>query len=361
MTLLLQVLGVSIAFSVIMLACGLLVTAGVRLLHALANQRARTLGEMVGAVISGYRRKIGDRVEAGDEQELAFVIDVLTHPLKRAEARLELDPARITSSKAASLEAAVATQGAQLAQADLVTVVRALAVQGRLPTRWFRSAAAGSYSLPDFVDYIVTTFATSERQTTEQFRRDAARLSVVLSCILVVVANLDTVELTRVLWQGSAARDTLMTMAPALLEMEERTPDLNEAQGAGLADERGKLIDGLDEDLMQLNSVLSLADLNLGWQHSRIVRVFCVYRGLCDESGGPAAALTERNARAGSVSTLLWEMVRWLFGLGLSAWLVALGAPFWADVLRTVLSRAQNRVPRPSQPQADSSARSDGT
>jgi hypothetical protein len=43
---------------------------------------------------------------------------------------------------------------------------------------------------------------------------------------------------------------------------------------------------------------------------------------------------------------LLFELVRWLAALGASVFLVAQGPPFWADLIRSVLTRTSSRVPR---------------
>lgn len=355
MDFLLRLIGTVIGFSVVMLACSLLVMAAVRLLHALANRRAKTMGEMLGAVINGYRASIGDQVELGDEQQMMFVLDVLTHRLQLPRQQLVLDPSRTTTAEGAVVEAAVAARGEQVRQADLTAIVRALAVQGKLPANWFRSVPASQLWVKPFIDYIETNFAQNERRTTAAFRREAERLSIVLSCFVVVVVNLDSLELAGTLWNSADSRSVLADAVPGLLEMEGRYPGVDEVEGAGFEDERHELVDGIKDDLVQLNSILGSADLNLGWQHGRITRVFCDYQARCGRSepviaGGVPWDPAPFDASRMSLLTLCWELGRWLLSLGMSAWLVSLGAPFWADLLRSILTRAQGLVPRPNQP-----------
>src|SRR5688572_31651439 len=92
MTFLSQILGTVIAFATVMLAASLLVMSFVRIIQYLANQRGKTLGEMLGALLQGYRLSHRDAFSPGDDQQTNFQIDVLTAPILHMPDALELRP-----------------------------------------------------------------------------------------------------------------------------------------------------------------------------------------------------------------------------------------------------------------------------
>jgi hypothetical protein len=84
--------------------------------------------------------------------------------------------------------------------------------------------------------------------------------------------------------------------------------------------------------LIQLNAVLNLPELRLGWQRSTFIERYCSYTKKC----ATPVSITKSESSDGTADFWLY-VVRWFAGLTVSVMLLFLGAPFWADRLRDLL------------------------
>lgn len=348
MKLLLDLISALTAFSVVMLALSLLVMIIIRGLHFMANRRGRGLAEMLASLMFAYRGARGDVALAGDAAETQFVLDVLTHPLgcessARAEAvcsraaRLQEAPRQpgAASKRAASERRALADLAArveQLTAAELKLIVSDCAQDRLLPERWFTDLPEKRRSLGDFQDYIDTRFAMADAASSRAFRAESKRLSLVLSALLVVVLNVDAFSVFESIQRSPELRRGLEEAAPGLLEMSERIAAAPPGE-PGHATQRGELVDEVTTDLTRLSSLLNEPKLAIGWDGSRIARAFCQHRGRCLQSADPEPP----------TGPLFLELGRWMAGLLLAIWLIAQGPPFWADVLKRLLSWGPRR------------------
>jgi hypothetical protein len=327
-----------------MLTGSLIVMGLVRVLHYLGNKRGRTLGEMLGSLNLGYRLANDDHAAPGDAAQAAFVLDVLTHPTLHTPSRIELARTKRTEEPryVEKRRELLAQTVEYIAEADLRRIVRRLArleigaevERGstgetdsddrglEIPARWHEKLPPSARKLETFVAYISDWFRTAEGQTTEQFKVEARRLTAVISCILVVLFNLDGLALATNLFQGGSLRAELSRRAPDLLDMSDPILQQSNAPPA----EREELLDGVADQFSSLNSTLNHPDLGIGWQHSWIAQSFCA-------ECGPKATAPQR-----SLWPWAWDVGRWLFGLILSSITLSFGAPFWANQLRSLLN-----------------------
>jgi hypothetical protein len=203
------------------------------------------------------------------------------------------------------------------------------------PARWASSMpSADARSLPSLVRYIDEFFETTEGVTSNQFTESTKRLTRVLACMIVVLLNVDSIDLTRNLYGVGPARDNLRQTASQVLELAKANGATN--PNAPPPAKRDALLDNLTPSLATLASLLDQPSFKLGWQHSWLAEAWCVADKQC--APGTVEVPTTQ------VGWVL-RIVLWLAGLVLSCNLLAMGAPFWADKLGRLLGW-QNAIQR---------------
>jgi hypothetical protein len=349
-----------VGFSAVMLASSLLVMVTIRVLHYLANRRATGLTTLLASVHLKYREKVEPASRAGDVQQDVFVSDVLTHPLLFGGAAGASTPSLIGTQEAAE-------RVDSITEAELILVIESFANGGLLPERWFFAPTTAGRSLYKYKLHVETWFKTAAARSRQEFAREAKQLSWLLSALVVAAVNLDAFELALAVHRSATGRSALMDATPGLLEMADRLAPPAEADG--FEADRDALIEDLGSDLGQLNSLFNIPELELGWTHSRIVRSIQAYRAgshqpapsaktaleLVPQRGGIWPALSDPGEPSAygvpprepiGTFALFFEFGRWLVSIGASVFLVAQGPPFWADLIRSILTRTSQRVPR---------------
>jgi hypothetical protein len=139
-------------------------------------------------------------------------------------------------------------------------------------------------------------------RVTEWYRSWAKTLITIIAALLVIALNADTIMITRLLWNDPAARAALVAVADNIAA-ETDTLDSEEVRAAILA---------------AVDTGLENIDLPLGWQ-----------------------ANSETNTMQGLPRTAEGILLK-LIGFVLTIAAVALGAPFWFDLLKIVLNRRRS-------------------
>ena len=221
--------------------------------------------------------------------------------------------------------------------------------QRYLPPEWFflagqtktleQMAQLKPYAtVAKFAEYVQRWFPTFEATATETFKKRLRRLTLVVSCTVVVLFNLNGFELAGKLYRNSGNEDfsdraedlqaqavRLGVVAPSVeLDAGEAAPAVS------LGSETSALLNALDSP-----------DLGLGWQGSTIVDQWCAYTGKCP-SASPAIS------RGQVVKATFW----WMLGLAFSCAMLSMGAPFWYNVLSSLLN-LKNSVKTSKQRAAD--------
>lgn len=362
MQFLLGVVDTVVGFSAVMLAASLLVMLAIRVLHYLANRRATGLASLLGSVHLKYRNDADPAGRDGDAQQQMFVSDVLTHPLLFAGGG-SASPG--SASQTGTRRAADRVEF--ITEEELLLVLQSFAAEGLLPERWFTDPNNTVRSFYRYKLHVGTWFKAVAGRSRQDFAREAKKLSWLFSATVVALVNLDAFELASAVHRSASTQAALADAAPGLLEMADR---LAPAEGAdGFEFDKEELLRDIGSDFGQLNSLLNIPELELGWTHSRIVRSIRAYRAQGrDQLTAPNTALETVPQRGGiwphlsdiddpaayrpppirpiGLGTLLFELGRWLVALGVSVFLVAQGPPFWADLIRSILTRTNARVPR---------------
>jgi hypothetical protein len=341
MTFLVRVFATLIGISTVMLTCSLVVMCLVRVLQYLANMRGKTVGEMLAAMNQGFRFNQGDAASPSDEPQLSFMLDVLSYPALHEPAALIKVAARSADPKQRKgLQEQLAKSVEYLSKQDLIAIVRSMletrttpAPEGLadpdgdrpLPSRWSRSLPPQARKFADFVAYVEHWYMTLDALGTEQFKTKARRLTATVSCLLVVFMNLDGLQLATDIFEDSSLRASLGEQAPQVLAR----ADYMGAKDAfsPTITERDALLRGVGETTIQANGILNEPQLGFGWQESKIVKMWCACK-----AGGPCPSASQRSL----------GVLRWLAGLTFSCLLLSLGAPFWSDRLRDLLSLRNN-------------------
>jgi hypothetical protein len=389
----------AIAFAAAMLAASLFVSAIVQGIQNIGQYRSEIVERMLKSVIHGFRSFYNDLdvltadgvheavPKLGPEQlkqlralvlatEHEFVADVLADPALHARldgASYGGDPAALARTveyiDAADLVTIARNQGESAwllreAPSDAAAVSSPMLESGTdsspapmaapddsrrvLPPEWFfattrpktpaEMAQLKPYAtVARFAEYVERWFPTFEATASETFKKRMRRLTLVVSCTVVVLFNLDGFQLASRLYGDSGARD----------DFSERTPDLR-SQAARLGviaadvelspvSEDSKL--DLGNETSMLLSALDDPNLGLGWQNSAIVNQWCAYSSKCP-STLPALSVGQIG------KATLW----WMFGLIFSCALLSMGAPFWYNVLSGLLNLKSSVQTRKQQP-----------
>ena len=340
MSFILKAFSTLIGVSTVMLTCSLVVMSMVRVLQYLANSRGQTLGEMLGSLNQGFRTDGRDIAGSDDAARLAFIQDVLTYPTLQGSDRVakmtapNLRPDQLLKRRGEAVRAVE-----YLAKKDLLAIVRSMLEPMMvpaphvprppgdtdpddarlLPARWSVQLPPEKRTFYAFRRYVEHWYETLEGVATEQFKTKARRMTASLSCVLVVFLNLDGLQLAVDIFESPDAQQLLESRAPVILKRAESL-GATTPQAPPSAD-RDELIAGAGETFVQMNGVLNEPSLRLGWQESKITKAWCA----CAEQAGPCPGI-------------VLGTVRWFAGLLFSCLLLALGAPFWADMLKNLLN-----------------------
>jgi hypothetical protein len=295
------------AFAAVMLVTSLFVSAVVQVIQGRLELRPKILGGMLVTLARTYRESPDAEVPTRGEQS-AFSQAILSHPLLHTPEAYDA-AGRDKASLARRLDyidkddliALVKTPGPERAP-DIRGVVKDVVKFEAFVTRWFDTVGATA---------------------SQAFKRHMRRITLVVSCLVVMLFNLDGLHLVGDLYRDRIARDVLVKQGELLRETASRLGAIDDAgSGADVAARREATTRELLVQLQKTASTLDQASPAVGWQSSWIVKRWCAYEGAC-------ASDVERPTRA----ELIGDVLLWLCGLVFSCVMLSLGAPFWATML----------------------------
>jgi hypothetical protein len=310
----------AIAFAAVMLATSLFVSAIVQLVQNVLHWRGRTLMDMVMMLFVGFRDRHDDPDAHDQAAASRFAEQVLTDSTLHAYGvmtRYGSDP-----KKLANLIDYIAPD-------DLLAVVAMYAEDGKLPKDWFRKGEVPPWAtVTEFAAYLKKWFVTVEATHAQEYKRSMRRLTLGISCLVVVLFCLDGLQLVRTLWQNRTAAEALAKQVDTIQATAGRL-------GFGETTERDTTSKELALELQKTATILDEAEVGIGWQSAWITKRWCAYKG-CNDLPQP------------SKLRLLADAMMWLFGLAFSCVMLSLGAPFWVTTLSSLI-RLQNEVQRRKQ------------
>jgi hypothetical protein len=376
----------ALAFVAAMLAASLFVSALVQLLQNGLHYRGRTVVQMLKTLLNGFlvyhndpdallvddprRSKQKDPVGYAAAQKRIdarlnqFAHDVLSDPaLHSREVKLEYgdDDAKLASlieyihpddliglayNYAESYPPGKHAEGAPgfprpVEPASVAPSTVDQVAARKLPNQWLpevwvgmgtgadKQAAPKPYATAaNFASYVDRWFGTIEATHSQQFKRRIRRLTVGVSCLVVVLFCLDGLQLIRTLYHSRTAADSLAKQADTL----QATASRLSVAGSAPSTEVDKTAKDLLLELQKTSSILDDAAVGIGWQNSWITRRWCVFKGVCKDGEMPTTA-----------GRLLLDVMVWLFGLIFSCVMLSLGAPFWVSTMGSLI-KFQNDV-----------------
>jgi hypothetical protein len=377
----------ALAFAAAMLAASLFVSALVQVLQGVGRYRARTVSELLHALIHGFRVYHNDAdilkaeaapgpaarkklLDAANECEDIFVRDILVDPVlhqRGEEIEYQEEPQQLCRMVEYIDEGDLIRLGRNYAEyyellrqhgnppvvapraaAPPPAAPPAAAPQGvaplpvlPLPLEWVGGIAHADKPYADtekFGNYVTLWFATLEGTAAESFKKRIRRLTLVLACSVVVLFNLDGIDLVRGLFSNGSARAALGAQAGALQDTADRLRitgyDGGSPSQPALSNHDLALV------MQRTATILDEANIGIGWQNSWITRRWAAYKGVGAEPGVPPTGVR-----------LALDTLSWVLGLFFSAAMVSLGSRFWLSMLAKVLP-LQNEVQYRKQEEA---------
>jgi hypothetical protein len=327
-----QLLGTLLGFVTVMAGVSLIVSVLVRLLHYLSGRRGQTVVEMLASLNHAYRTQYGDLALSGDSEEMNFALDVLGDPALHTRSHLAnlVGPAKAGGAVYAKARLDLARR-IEFMPADLLKqiVEKQAGSGGTLPAAWYRALPPEAVQVGAFKKYVDHWFKSVESASKDAFIDDTRRLVSVVSCIAVVLFNLDGLAMLGDLYRNIELRNSVTARAGDILSLSERV--LADEPAAALPSVREELLNDAMPTLMQVNGLLNEPALHFGWQEGWFIKRWCAYKNCEDDQNAVAVARP-------TTSAIALDAVRWIAGLLFSCVMLSLGAPFWADMLRKTLS-----------------------
>lgn len=306
-----SMLSVALGFVTVMAGVSMLVSAIVGILHRIENRRRLELAEMLAAANFAFRVHHGDHCAPGDAPTAAFVKAILSDPVL-----LSADDLRksVAARPNRPLE--------WITKENLNSIIERNSENGVLPSTWHYGLGAHQATAKVFERWLDRWFPTIEANATDRFRKHSQRVSMVVAAAVVVLLNLDAFQLTIDLFAQGSTAAAVEAHAVGLAKLADRFENRSEQDASA----------ELAGDLLQINGVLNVPELRLGWQRSAFIERYCAFRETCARP-----AMLNKVLPQDDLLDFAIYMGRWLAGLLAGTILLWLGAPFWADRLRDTL------------------------
>jgi hypothetical protein len=325
------------AFAAVMLVTSLFVSAVVQVIQGLLELRPRILGGMLVTLARNYRESPDDEPPTRTEQK-AFSEAILSHPLLHTPEALDA---------AGRDRAKLARRLDYIDDDDLVALVKAPGVE-RAP-----DVHAVVKDVIKFEAFVAQWFDTVGATASQAFKHHMRRITLAVSCAVVVAFNLDGLHLVGDLYRDQVARGVLVKQVEAIRQTASRLGEVEDrAAGVDPSARRDHTLGELLVELKKTETILDEASLGVGWQSSWIVKRWRAYEG-------PDTPAAERPTRAGMIG----DGLLWLSGLLFSCVMLSLGAPFWATMLGQLVNlgnAVQKAKSAPSGKEAEAEERKTG-
>jgi hypothetical protein len=379
-----EMLDTALAFSLTMLAASLFVSVVVQVIQAIFGMRGRHVIRMVQSVSIAYRahRYVSGNAsaslggddppaEATDERSQRFVNDILCdsmlHPantfqhfLDSKKSASEADKALLCVQEARKVE--------YLALDDLYRLVERqwndppdppLAGATTKADAWFGTNLA-KFGFQDFKACLDHWFPTIEGTNAQDFKQQIRVVTLWVSCFVVVVLNMDGFELIHTLSTEKTQRDFLIGQAGNLTDTASQisnqdalpahsgeatplTPPISSYTGTNQPPADAPLYspgETKGREIQKAVTILSDANIGLGWPKSSIIQLWAAYKGGSPLSNAGIPPTTTQMVMGG---------ILWFGGLLFSCALLSLGAPFWVNAVSQLIN-LRNEVEQRKDP-----------
>jgi hypothetical protein len=306
------------AFAAVMLVVSLFVSALVQAIQSALGLRAAGLDAMLLSLIHNYGTLHGQSL-SGDE-ERAFVDAIITHPLLHP-----LRPKALGGAK-------VARPIEYLDQDDLIDLVKTEMSQ---PTPGGRAVLKAVVDVTTFTAFVERWYETVGATSSQHFKLRMRRLTLLVSCALVIAFNFDGIRLIADLHRDETERDTLAREIAAIHHTSELLSGEHGEHGDRDATAKAPpaaepALHELTEELRRTSKILEGSGLGAGWQSSYIVNRWSLALREAHDGGPGERAPTKRE--------LFGDTLLWLVGIVFSCVMLSLGAPFWATTLGSLVN-----------------------
>ncbi len=291
------------AFAAVMLVVSLFVSALVQAIQSLLGLRAAGLTDMLLTLVHNYAEIHG--IDLDEEGEKAFVEAIVNHPLLHARNRGK--GARGGGSRPIEY----------LDQNDLVDLVKTEMTRSTKSARDVKKAVV---DVEQFTRFVERWYETVGATASQYFKHWMRRLTLVVSCAVVVAFNFDGFHLITDLQRDSSQRSALAREIAAIHETSQRLAPAAPAAPAS-AD---ATLESLKQEMNTTSKLLEETGVGVGWQSSFIVQRWRAYHA----AGDPRI----------SSARMLADALLWLSGLIFSCVMLSLGAPFWATTLGSLVN-----------------------
>ena len=248
------------AFAAVMLVVSLFVSALVQAIQSGLGLRAAGLDDMLLSLIHNYG--ILHEQDLSEDEEKAFVDAVVTHPLLHP-----LRPKRLGGAK-------VTRPIEYLDQNDLVDLVKTETSQ---PTPRGRAVLKAVVDVAKFTAFVERWYETVGATSSQHFKLRMRRLTLLVSCLIVVAFNFDGIRLIGDLHRDEAERGALAHEIE-MIQQSSRQLAARRSEGAEGGDAATRAppavepaLHELTEELRRTSRLLEGSGLGVGWQSSYIV------------------------------------------------------------------------------------------
>lgn len=233
----------------------------------------------------------------------------------------------------------------ELADSDLVNTLLA-PVQGTPLETTLRYVLGASRTVDEAKDKLVTWFDSGMKQASDLFKRRIQFFSFVVSAILVVMLNIDSLQLTVALWNNPVLREAAASLSDAAASRS----TTNAALVSG-ADAPESIKEGVRNAQDTVQDLLELG-LPIGWYY--ISPEEADETSLIGVREGDSRNLW--NFIPGNYVGFLGLLLSKIAGMTITVVALMQGAPFWFDLLRRFTGQGTGTTTGSTRPTATVSA-----
>jgi hypothetical protein len=304
------------AFAAVMLVVSLFVSALVQAIQSGLGLRAAGLNDMLLSLVHNYGILHGQ--DLSEDEEKAFVDAIVTHPLLHTLRPKTLGGAKVTRP----IE--------YLDQDDLIDLVKTEMSQ---PTLSGRAVLKAVVDVARFTAFVERWYETVGATSSQHFKLRMRRLTLVVSCLIVVAFNFDGIRLISDLHRDETERGALAHEIE-VIQRSSRQLAAQQREGGDAAAKAPPAVEPalqeLTEELRRTSRILEGSGLGAGWQSSYIVSRWSAYSHHGRDGDSREPEITLRH--------VLGDTLLWLAGIVFSCVMLSLGAPFWATTLGSLVN-----------------------
>lgn len=321
----LETLDLIIGLVTIYLAFGIATTASVEAISSILKLRAKNLEAALGEMLSGDIAQNEKLIDKLYENPLVYTLS------KGKNGRPSYIPKSIVSRVVESL---VFAKGATESVADIINNMPDKDSDGnpnRVKALFKEFGKQADADVEKFKANLEDHFDRVMERSTGWYKRKVQLITLLISTVLVIGGNVDTIEIAKTLTTNPEARAQMVAAATGLVQPE-LPVQMPKSDQSSVVNDAGSSSPKSEESMKATDQVVSAGNQ--------------AYLSISEALRTPETASVQIGWSISNTPSNWQEWISKFFGLLVSAFAVSLGAPFWFNVLQKLTQMRSTGTPQ---------------